>query len=68
MIEKLENFIEPIREITYKSEDLLDRVKRNGLQEFYTYIKLKRTKRMGKFIQYEIWKDCNNHCAFCFSL
>lgn len=22
---------------------------------------------MGKFIQYEIWKDCNNHCAFCFN-
>ena len=38
MIEKLENFIEPIREITYKSEVLLDNVKRNALKEFYTYM------------------------------
>lgn len=22
---------------------------------------------MGRFIQYELWKDCNNHCKFCFN-
>ena len=22
---------------------------------------------MGKFIQYEIWKDCRNHCKFCYN-
>lgn len=21
----------------------------------------------SKFIQYELWKDCNNHCLFCFN-
>lgn len=22
---------------------------------------------MGKFIQYELWKDCRNHCKFCYN-
>ena len=22
---------------------------------------------MGNFIQYELWKDCRNHCKFCYN-